>query len=233
MANETGELNAPAETASSRELMDAIYRHQRHVYDVTRKYYLLGRDRLVERLDAPAGGTVLELGCGTGRNLILAARRYPHARFYGIDLSAGMLATAKASVERAGLSGRIALGYGDAARFDPQEQFGLPGFDRVFISYSLSMIPPWREALAAGLAATRPGGSLHVVDFGQQDGLPRWFRKLLRAWLARFHVEPRAELEAAMRGAAATVEGEVAFASLYRDYARAGEITRPPATAGG
>lgn len=232
MAGETGSVEPKAASPSSRELMDAIYRHQRHIYDITRKYYLLGRDRLIERLDPPGGGTVLELGCGTGRNLILAARRYPQAQFYGIDLSTEMLATAQESVERAGLSGRITLGYGDAARFDPQERFGLPGFDRVFISYSLSMIPPWREALAAGLAATKPGGSLHVVDFGQQEHLPRWFRDLLRAWLAKFHVEPRAELEAAMRSAAAAAGGEALFTSLYRDYARAGEIRRPPATAG-
>ena len=40
--------------APSTPLMDRIYRHQRHVYDVTRKYYLLGRDRLIDR-PAPAG----------------------------------------------------------------------------------------------------------------------------------------------------------------------------------
>jgi S-adenosylmethionine-diacylgycerolhomoserine-N-methlytransferase len=57
------------------ELMNRTYRHQRHIYDVTRKYYLFGRDRLIARLDPPAGGRVLEIGCGTARNLIAAARR--------------------------------------------------------------------------------------------------------------------------------------------------------------
>ena len=56
------------------ELMDGVYRYQRHVYDLTRKYYLLGRDRLIDGLAVPPGGTVLELGCGTGRNLVKAAR---------------------------------------------------------------------------------------------------------------------------------------------------------------
>ena len=32
-------------------LMDRIYRRQRHVYDLTRKYYLLGRDELIERFE--------------------------------------------------------------------------------------------------------------------------------------------------------------------------------------
>ena len=87
--------------------MDAIYRGQRHIYDLTRKYYLLGRDRLIAEMAPPNGGTVLELGCGTGRNMILAARKYTDARFYGIDISEEMLITARASVEKAGLAARI------------------------------------------------------------------------------------------------------------------------------
>ena len=38
--------------ANHAALMDGVYRWQRHVYDVTRKYYLLGRDRMIEGLDA-------------------------------------------------------------------------------------------------------------------------------------------------------------------------------------
>ncbi|TIV98235.1 MAG: SAM-dependent methyltransferase, partial [Mesorhizobium sp.] len=56
--------------AGHAELMDGVYRWQRHIYDLTRKYYLLGRDRLIDGLDVPRGGTVLELGCGTGRNIV-------------------------------------------------------------------------------------------------------------------------------------------------------------------
>ncbi len=69
--------------------MNRIYRRQRHVYDVTRKFYLLGRDRLIHRLNPPAGGKVLEIGCGTARNLIVAARTYPDVQFFGIDISRG------------------------------------------------------------------------------------------------------------------------------------------------
>ena len=48
-----------AEVASDAALMDRIYRRQRHVYDVTRKYYLLGRDELIEGLAPPADSRVL------------------------------------------------------------------------------------------------------------------------------------------------------------------------------
>ena len=179
-------------------LMDALYRRQRHIYDLTRKYFLFGRDRLIEELRPGPGDRVLEIGCGTGRNLILAARRYPEARFYGVDISQVMLATATASVERAGLSHRIALAEGDAAAFSPQQTFHIAGFERVFIAYALSMIPDWHGALTNAYAATAPGGRLHVVDFGQQERLPSPVRTALRAWLKRFHVEPRADLPAAV-----------------------------------
>jgi S-adenosylmethionine-diacylgycerolhomoserine-N-methlytransferase len=92
--------------------MDGVYRRQRHVYDLTRKYYLLGRDRLIEELDVPPAGLVLELGCGTGRNLAHAALAYPDARFFGLDISSVMLETAAANLERDGLSGRIRLARG-------------------------------------------------------------------------------------------------------------------------
>ena len=59
--------------------MDGIYRYQRYIYDATRKYYLLGRDRMLDGLDPPERGTILEVGCGTGRNLILAAKRHGYA----------------------------------------------------------------------------------------------------------------------------------------------------------
>ena len=76
--------------------MDDMYRMQRHIYDLTRRYYLFGRDRLIEDLGALPGETVCEVGCGTGRNLVLLARRYPETRFMGLDASEEMLKSARA-----------------------------------------------------------------------------------------------------------------------------------------
>ncbi|MEI8147162.1 MAG: SAM-dependent methyltransferase, partial [Alphaproteobacteria bacterium] len=49
-------------SASPAAEMDAIYRWQRSIYYVTRKYYLLGRDHLITELKPPAWGTILEVG---------------------------------------------------------------------------------------------------------------------------------------------------------------------------
>ena len=65
-----------AGTASQAALMDGIYRGQRHIYDLTRKYYLFGRDGLIEQLAAPDGATVIEIACGTGRNLGAIKRKF-------------------------------------------------------------------------------------------------------------------------------------------------------------
>jgi S-adenosylmethionine-diacylgycerolhomoserine-N-methlytransferase len=170
-------------------LMDEVYRGQRHIYDLTRKYYLFGRDTLIEGLNARPGMRVLEVACGTGRNLAKIGKAWPGVRLYGLDISAEMLKSAQAA-----LGGQARLGHGDACSFDPQELLGQAAFDRIVLSYSLSMIPEWETALdhAAGLLA--PKGQLHVVDFGDLAGLPRPLAAGLRAWLAKFHVAPRVDM---------------------------------------
>jgi S-adenosylmethionine-diacylgycerolhomoserine-N-methlytransferase len=207
--------------------MDGIYRYQRYVYDATRKYYLLGRDRLLDELQPDDGSTVLEVGCGTGRNLIHAARRCPSARFVGFDISPAMLATARASIARAGLSHRIAVYQADATAFDMSALCGEAQVRRVFISYALSMIPPWRQVLAQALAAVAPGGRLSVIDFGQQEAWPRWFKAGLFVWLRQFSVQPRAELEPELARLARDAGAALDFRHLYRGYADYAVITKP------
>ena len=213
--------NLAASAGRSAELMDRIYRRQRHVYDLSRKYYLLGRDRLIADLAPPPGERVLEIGCGTARNLVAVAHRYPEARLFGIDISAEMLLTARQMVEQQGLAARVRLAHADATRFDPAILFGVPSFSRVFISYSLSMIPAWEAVLAQALAWVRPGGELHLVDFGGQEELPTWFRAGLRRWLALFHVTPRDGLEVALGALAERQTASLCrFERPFRGYAQ-------------
>jgi len=207
--------------------MDRIYRRQRHIYDITRKYFLLGRDRLIAGLDVPDGGTVLELGCGTGRNLVAIARRYPTARVFGIDLSEEMLMTATQSVSEDDLRAQITLAQGDATAFDCGRVFGVARVDRIVVSYALSMMPAWRKVIDNAARQLAPGGEIHVVDFGQQSGLQDWFRSLLRAWLRRFHVEPRRDLEHVLHQVACRIGGGCRLERLYRDYAWYGVVSAP------
>jgi S-adenosylmethionine-diacylgycerolhomoserine-N-methlytransferase len=202
------------------ELMNRTYRRQRHVYNFTRKYYLLGRDSMIATLNPPDGGCVVEIGCGTGRNLIVAARKFPHARFFGIDVSTEMLTSAINAISRAGLSSRIRVAHADATRLDAASVFGRPQFERIFISYSLSMIPDWRAAFDAAFRHLAPGGELRIVDFGGQEGLPPLFRTALRRWLALFHVHPIDGLEAFLRQRSLGRDAALTFERPWRGYAQ-------------
>ena len=210
--------------------MNRMYRRQRRIYDATRRYYLLGRDELIAGLDLKPGATVLEIGCGTGRNLIEAARLYPDARCRGIDVSTEMLTSAIEAIERRGLGGRIRVAHGDATRVAPESLFGQPRFDHVMISFSLSMIPQWRDVLERAVGWVLPGGRLHTVDFGGQEDLPRPARALLRRWLTLFGVTPRDDLEAVLAAIALREGAGLRCTRRYRGYAQHLVLTLPSVT---
>jgi S-adenosylmethionine-diacylgycerolhomoserine-N-methlytransferase len=199
--------------------MDAIYRVQRHFYDLTRKPYLLGRDTLIRELAVPDSGSVLEIACGTARNLLSIARRYPTARCFGIDISSTMLRTAQASIAREGMAHRVWVELADATSFDPMLLFGVGRFDRVVISYALSMIPEWKMALQHAVGLLAPNGALYVVDFSDQAELPGWFRQGLFAWLKCFSVTPRLDLCAQLNNVAHSAGQTCRARKLYGGYA--------------
>ena len=95
--------------------MDRMYRPQKHIYDLTRKYYLLGRDRLIDELDLQAGQTLLDIGCGTGRNLALLGQRYPAARLFGLDAAEPMLEIATKKLQHVGVRATLACSTTGAA----------------------------------------------------------------------------------------------------------------------
>jgi S-adenosylmethionine-diacylgycerolhomoserine-N-methlytransferase len=206
-------------TPASAAKMDAIYRRQRFIYDATRRYYLFGRNRLIENLAPPEGGAVLEIGCGTARNLIRAAWRYPGASFYGLDVSEEMLRTARASIARSGFRSRIFVAKGDATNFDGPALFGPDGFDRVFISYALSMIPDWREVVRQAAASLAPGGKLLILDFGDFEGYPGFLRRAQLAWLSRFSVTPIPAMDRKIGMLAETLGLSATTQKLYGGYA--------------
>jgi S-adenosylmethionine-diacylgycerolhomoserine-N-methlytransferase len=213
--------------ADATRRMNRMYRLQRHFYDATRRYYLLGRDRMIANLHPRAGANVLEIGCGTARNLVHAARLYPGAQFFGIDVSTEMLTSAIAAISRASLARRIKVAHGDATAALPQTLLAVQSFDHVMISYSLSMIPDWRRVLKAAVSHLRPGGRLHVVDFGTQERLPAIARILLLRWLAIFDVTPRDDLEQELLSLAKACGADLVFERPFRGYAQYAILSLP------
>lgn len=206
-------------TSDARVAMDQMYRHQRYFYDLTRKYYLFGRDRLIAELPVGKKDHICEVGCGTARNLVLLGRKHLQARLYGVDASAEMLKTAASSVQAAGLGERVKLATALATTFTPKLFDLTAPFDRLIYSYSLSMMDDWREALEHGVKQLKPGGTVHIVDFGDQEGLPRWFKAMLGTWLKQFHVRFRPEVRAYLDEQARNGRGHVTYRSVMRGYA--------------
>jgi len=222
----SGQGSDPAgpEAAGQALAMDRMYRLTRHVYDVTRAYYLLGRDRMLSRVVTNPGTATLEVGCGTARNLIKLARRPEPGLLCGLDASQEMLNTAAASIARAGVPAAghqaIRLRQGLAEALDRGAMFGREEpFDTIFFSYCLSMVPTWPGAIEAALANLRPGGQMLIVDFWDQNDLPRVFAAGLKRWLSLFHVHYRPEVHEALVELGRSGRAEVTFESVARRYA--------------
>lgn len=194
--------------------LDRTYRRQRHVYDALRRTFLFGRDRLLERVAAQPVDRVLEVGCGTARNLIVLHRRLPGVHLVGLDASAQMLRTARAKLRRRGLARQIELRHGLAEELDDPEPF-----DAIFFSYSLTMMPAWRRAIDAAAAGLRPGGRLCIVDFWDQKSWPAWLRMLLQARLARYRVRYRPEMLRRLRALETRKRGALHLESVFGHYA--------------
>lgn len=206
--------------------MDGKYRLQRHVYDATRKYFLFGRDQAIAALEPSRRRTILEIGCGTGRNIANILSRTSDARLFGIDISSEMLKSAGSHV---GASARVTLARADAETFDPEAVFGRTRFDAVLMSYCLSMIPDWQAALARGLASVAPGGRLVAIDFGRFERygpMGPWFT----ASLIRHLATPRPDLQAVMdRIAATSGPFTIRHRSRYGGYAQLSTADRTAA----
>ncbi len=210
----------PEATEDARVAMDNMYRFTRHVYDATRKYYLLGRDHLIDNLNAKPGEIVCEAGCGTARNLFKMAKHYPKAKFCGFDASDEMLKTARKSMEGQSFPNLIGLKQGYAQSYDPIQMFGLSSApDKIVFSYALSIIPPWKESVDHTLALLKSGGEMHIVDFGGQEELPSAFRSFLFWWLDKFHVYFKPEIPAYLRQLENEGKGTLTLKSLYKGYA--------------
>jgi S-adenosylmethionine-diacylgycerolhomoserine-N-methlytransferase len=188
--------------------IEGYYRLHARIYDATRWSFLFGRDAILERVAAvlPASPRILEVGCGTGRNLVALARRFPRAQLTGVDLADTMLAIA--GRKTCGLGARVNLLR--RAYDSPLARSG--GHDLVLFSYALSMFNPgFERAIAAASEDLAPGGHVAVVDFHATRF--RWFAR----WMAVNHVRMGGHLRPVLRAnlAAITEETHAAYGGLW------------------
>lgn len=156
--------------ATENHPLSQYYRFQSRIYDLTRWSFLFGRQLVINKIpvDRDAAVSILEVGCGTGRNLTQLAKRFPNARITGVDLSKDMLDIARRKAQD--YNGRINIVHGAFGDVELEGQF-----DVIVFSYCLTMVNPgWDKLIAIAAKTLAPNGVIAVADF--HDGLAA-FRK--------------------------------------------------------
>jgi ubiquinone/menaquinone biosynthesis C-methylase UbiE len=124
------------------------------------------KQRLVDQARIRPGDSVLDVGCGTGTLAILVKRSVPEARVVGLDADPKVLGIARKKIAQAGLDVELVEGMAYAPPLPSAS------FDRVLTTLVLHHLTrdEKRATLAGIRSLLRPGGELHVADFGPPDG---------------------------------------------------------------
>lgn len=131
----------------------------------------LFKQTLIAQANIQPGQHVLDLACGTGTLAVQMAQFQPLAQITGVDGDPEVLARARKKVERAGV--RVRLDHANATALP----YGAGQFDRVMTSLFFHHLdwPDKQRAASEILRVLKPGGELHMADWGRPaNRLMRW-----------------------------------------------------------
>lgn len=163
---------------SHQHQVEYYYRFHAPIYDATRWSFLFGRSSIINSLpDLSANPRILEIGCGTGRNILRLKNRFPDANITGIDLSEKMLSVARSKTRN---NHNIFLKQHSYA----SEALQLAHFDAILLSYSLTMIGEDYKRIFQHLQSDlKTDGYIAIVDFYTTPF------SLFRRWMRMNHVD--------------------------------------------
>lgn len=131
----------------------------------------LFKQTLIAQANIQPGQHVLDVACGTGTLAVQMAQFQPLAQITGVDGDPEVLARARKKVERAGV--RVRLDHANATALP----YGAGQFDRVMTSLFFHHLdwPDKQRAASEILRVLKPGGELHMADWGRPaNRLMRW-----------------------------------------------------------
>ena len=170
-------LRGQPRNGSHADNLEAFYAPQADRYDACRARLLQGRTELIEQLDLRPGYRVVELGCGTGSSLQMMGNTiHSIQRFDMIDLCPALLGEAR---KRSAGYRAVNIVEADATTWQPEG-----AVDIVFMSYSLTMMPQWRNVVANAYSMLAPGGKFGIVDFHLPNSGSRLGNAFWLQWFA-------------------------------------------------
>jgi ubiquinone/menaquinone biosynthesis C-methylase UbiE len=139
------------------------------------------KQQLIAQAQTAAGQRVLDLGAGTGTLTVMIKQTCPDADVVGLDGDPRVLTLAREKATAAGVTIRFDQGLATALPYDDG------AFDRILSSLMLHHLTAEEKLHALGEArrVLRPGGELHVLDFGPPQNAPAWLLSLLFRRLER------------------------------------------------
>ncbi len=160
-------LKESASTRGPRPLVRALNHDSlTRLYDPVMRWTMreqVFKRSLVEQISVERGERVLDLGCGTGTLTLLIKMAHPKSEVVGIDADPKVLEFAKRKTASAGLSVEFTLGMSSELPYPDSS------FDRVVSSLLFHHLTRdhKRRTLTETLRVLRPGGELHVADWGK------------------------------------------------------------------
>ena len=123
------------------------------------------KSRVIESAHLVPGMRVLDVGCGTGTLLLMAADVMPDALFVGVDIDDRILESARRKIARHGLP--IQLERASATELP----YADGSFERVLSTLAFHHLTREEKvrAFAEAHRVLRAGGELHLGDFGKPD----------------------------------------------------------------
>ena len=118
--------------------------------------------QLIDQADLEPGQRILEIGCGTGNVTILVKTLYPAVEIVGLDPDRKALDRARRKADRQRVSIQLDRGFSDELQY-PDESY-----DRVLSAFMFHHLTrdEKEQSLREIRRVLRPGGSLHLLDFG-------------------------------------------------------------------
>ncbi len=144
--------------------------------EATASFAGIGNPHLIAPISP--GETVLDVGCGAGTDLLLAAGKTgSRGRAIGVDMTDAMIERACASARTAGLS-HVEMRKGDATRLPVADA----SVDVVISNGVLNLVPEKELALAEIMRVLKPGGRLQIADIALDVELPEEARRNVDLW---------------------------------------------------